>query len=235
MSFAMCNHPRTLTLPRRVSMTTYIIPPTVLYIKQHSITKKKYFGKTTQDILKYNGSGKRWSRHIKKHGKEHVITLWVSEPYTDSITISEFALAFSRDNNIVESELWANMKPENGLDGGITVTGPTGKQRNPSGPTGKQQNPSNNPPWNKGISIGPQSTEHKQNLSAAKIGKPSKKKGNPTGKQHNPHGPQLKVECPHCGLVGGSHNMRRYHFDNCKSKNNLTGRNMISLSPSSLP
>ena len=24
--------------------------------------------------------------------------------------------------------------------------------------------------------------------------------------------------CPHCGLQGGGGNMRRYHFDKCKSK-----------------
>ena len=99
-------------------MTTYI-PPTVLYIKQHSVTKLKYFGKTTRDPLKYKGSGKYWKRHIKKHGTKYVITIWISEPYIDSIAISEFALAFSRDNNIIESEDWANMVYENGLDGGV--------------------------------------------------------------------------------------------------------------------
>jgi hypothetical protein len=137
-------------------MTTYIIP-TVLYIKQHSITKLKYFGKTTKDPLKYNGSGKHWIRHIKKHGKGYVITTWVSEPYIDSIALSEFALSFSRDNNIVESKDWANLILENGLDGS-----PVG----PTGPRGKQQNPSNTPPWNKGL--------------------PSEGKGISRGKQRNP-------------------------------------------------
>lgn len=28
-----------------------------------------------------------------------------------------------------------------------------------------------------------------------------------------------RIECPHCGLVGGDRNMKRYHFDNCKLKN----------------
>jgi len=27
-----------------------------------------------------------------------------------------------------------------------------------------------------------------------------------------------KAECPHCGLIGAAHNMKRYHFDNCKHK-----------------
>jgi hypothetical protein len=29
---------------------------------------------------------------------------------------------------------------------------------------------------------------------------------------------QRKVECPHCGKIGGHRNMARYHFDNCKRK-----------------
>ena len=30
--------------------------------------------------------------------------------------------------------------------------------------------------------------------------------------------PRSKVECPHCGKVGGSNTMHRWHFDNCKEK-----------------
>ena len=189
-------------------MTTYIILPTVLYIKQHSVTGLKYFGKTTQDPLKYKGSGKHWKLHIKKHGPEYVVNLWVSEPYTDADAITEFALTFSKDHNIVESKDWANQKPENGLDGALTgpqgprgpqqnphgPTGPTGPQQNPSGPRGKQQNPT-----------GPRGP--KQNPSG------------PHGPQQNPSGPrrkQTKVECPHCGKVGGANGMKQHHFDKCK-------------------
>jgi hypothetical protein len=94
------------------------IVPTYLYIKQHSVTKKKYFGKTTsKDPHKYNGSGPYWVEHIKKHGKEHVSTLWVSDLYYDT-SIVDVALQFSFENNIVKSKEWANRKLENGLDGG---------------------------------------------------------------------------------------------------------------------
>jgi hypothetical protein len=100
-------------------MTIYTpIAPTYLYIKQHSITGLKYFGKTTQDPYKYPGSGIHWIRHIKLHGKEHIVTLWVSELYYDT-SIVEPALHFSEENNIVESKEWANLKPENGLDGWV--------------------------------------------------------------------------------------------------------------------
>lgn len=29
---------------------------------------------------------------------------------------------------------------------------------------------------------------------------------------------QKKLECPHCKLIGGITNMKRYHFDNCRNK-----------------
>ena len=233
MSFTMCNHPRTLTLLRRVSMTTYIIPPTVLYIKQHSITKKKYFGKTTaKNPYKYLGSGEYWTDHIKKHGKEHVVTRYVSKPYTDSDTISKRALAFSIRHNIVESKDWANLKPENGLDGGCKgTTRSTEHCRNIS--ISKKGKPASTPAWNKGISTGPQSPELIEKRIAGRRGKPTKKKGQPawnkgipTGKpawnkgipnpkKGIPTGSIPKIECPHCGKMVGN---KRYHFDNCKSK-----------------
>jgi len=30
--------------------------------------------------------------------------------------------------------------------------------------------------------------------------------------------PKPKLTCPHCGLTGGTPQMKRYHFDNCKQK-----------------
>jgi hypothetical protein len=88
-----------------------------LYVKEHAVTKMKYFGKcTSRHPSKYLGSGKYWRRHINKHGKEHVLTtqVWSFDSQEDA---SEFALGFSREHSIVESEEWANLIPENGLDG----------------------------------------------------------------------------------------------------------------------
>ena len=101
-----------------MSIYNNTIAPTYLYIKQHSITGLKYFGKTTRNPIKYIGSGKYWKTHITKHGIEFVETIWISEPYTDKNQIKEIALKFSTENNIVESNEWANLIPENGLDGG---------------------------------------------------------------------------------------------------------------------
>lgn len=94
--------------------------PTVLYIKQHSVTGLKYFGKTTsKNPIKYLGSGVRWTAHIKKHGKEHVKTLWISEPFNNIQLINEFAMLISTEFNIVDSVEWANLVIENGIDGGV--------------------------------------------------------------------------------------------------------------------
>ena len=179
------------------------ITPTYLYIKQHSITKKKYYGKTTNlDPYKYNGSGKVWTRHIKKHGKEHIVTLWVSELYYDT-SIVEVALKFSADNDIVKSKEWANIDPENGLNGCTPGVKHTEKAK----------------------ANMRKSEEQKANQSVRQTGKKRgqyKKSGKPH-KPHKPHKPRAdkgkprkQVTCPHCGKCGGESGMKRWHFDKCK-------------------
>ncbi len=90
-----------------------------LYVKQHSITGLKYFGKTVRDPNTYYGSGTYWNRHIDKHGREYVetVSIWKFETQSEC---TEFALNFSKENNIVESNEWANLMEENGISGGKT-------------------------------------------------------------------------------------------------------------------
>lgn len=99
--------------------------PTWLYIKQHNITGLKYFGKTTRkDPSKYLGSGIRWKNHLRKHG-ENISTIW-TKFFTNKEDLVSFALTFSKENKIVESNEWANLKLEDGLmgeDTGITDIG----------------------------------------------------------------------------------------------------------------
>jgi hypothetical protein len=45
------------------------------------------------------------------------------------------------------------------------------------------------------------SDEHRKNISRKLKGVPKK-----------------KIQCPHCGKIGGSSQMKRHHFDNCKTK-----------------
>lgn len=87
-----------------------------LYVKTHTVTGLKYFGKTTHNPHKYTGSGKYWLRHLLKHGYDYVTTKIIAE-FDDPVKCKEFALDFSARNNIVESDDWANLIEENGQDG----------------------------------------------------------------------------------------------------------------------
>lgn len=92
-----------------------IFHPTFLYIKRHKVTGKLYFGKTTKDPLKYNGSGLHWARHLKVHSGD-IETLWYCL-FTDQEECTKFALLFSEQEDIVNSDKWLNMVFENGVDG----------------------------------------------------------------------------------------------------------------------
>lgn len=90
-------------------------PPVHLYVKTHNVTGLKYFGRTIKDPLKYKGSGLHWLRHLKKHGDD--VSTEVIGVYSDSERLHSVALAFSIDNSIVTSTLWANLIVETGYAG----------------------------------------------------------------------------------------------------------------------
>lgn len=174
MQFAMSHHPTALTYRIYVSMSIYNttlstenkeeFTPTWLYIKQHNVTGLKYFGKTTRkDPIKYKGSGKYWIRHINKHGND-VTTLWC-QLFTDRTQLIDYALNFSRENNITESIEWANLINENGVDGITpgTVFGPQTKihrDKIAASQLGKKR-----------------TIETKKNMSNARKGQPARNKG----------------------------------------------------------
>lgn len=83
-------------------------PIIYLYVKQHSKTGLKYFGKTIRNPFKYKGSGKRWLNHIRKHGTNQVKTLEIWG-FDDEELCSKFAVKFSIENDIVGSAEWANL------------------------------------------------------------------------------------------------------------------------------
>jgi hypothetical protein len=87
-----------------------------LYVKKCSHCDLKYFGKTTQRYPRsYGGSGIYWKEHLKHHkAKQETIELWSFE---EKEKASEFAIQYSEKNNITQSNDWANLKYENGLDG----------------------------------------------------------------------------------------------------------------------
>ena len=92
--------------------------PTWLYIKRHTTTGMKYLGKTTKIDCPdtYKGSGVYWRNHINKHGIGYVVTDW-KYLFSDKDELVEFATFLSKELNIVESNSWANLQEENGIDG----------------------------------------------------------------------------------------------------------------------
>jgi hypothetical protein len=89
-----------------------------LYVKTHNVTGLKYFGKTTkEDPFKYKGSGKYWLRHLKKHGKD--INTEIVGCFEGVKECIEAALEFSKVNNIVASNEWANLMEEKVIQGPV--------------------------------------------------------------------------------------------------------------------
>ena len=185
--------------------------PTWLYIKQHNTTGLRYFGKTTKDPQAYLGSGKYWLRHLKEHS-EDITTVWCEE-FTDMDQLVDFATFFSEFYNIVDAvdsrgkKVWANMIPENGLDGA-----PTGVKM-PSTSRSNAIHKKGITPWNKGKATGPaphiaESNKRRKGLPSGRLGVSTSLKGTP----------QPVLICPHCAKQGGVSGMKRYHFDNCKSR-----------------
>lgn len=86
-----------------------------LMIQQHNETGLKYFHKSaTRTPEEYKGSGKYWKRHLAKYGND-VTTIWSGSFHEEEV--EEFALFVSEELDIVNSANWANLIPENGLDG----------------------------------------------------------------------------------------------------------------------
>jgi hypothetical protein len=122
----MLQHLPSLKLKDSISMDIYssititekiieIFKPTRLCIKK--LEGKYYFCKSTKlDIIKYKGSGEAWKGRMRKYGKHNVENLWVSDWYYCPQEIHDAALHFSKENDIVRSDYWANLAPEWGLD-----------------------------------------------------------------------------------------------------------------------
>jgi hypothetical protein len=90
-----------------------------LYIKT-SPFGLKYLGKTTKNPFTYNGSGKIWKRHIKKHNLTHInIKTEIVFETDNKEELIKMGNELSVKYNVVKSSDWANLRIENG-DGGDT-------------------------------------------------------------------------------------------------------------------
>jgi len=212
--------------------------PTWLYIKQHNITGLKYFGKTiSKDPYSYKGSGNRWINHLKLHGDD-ISTLWC-ELFTDVDILVEFATRFSIENKIVESDRWANLIDENGLDGGGSPSIETRKKIGTAnkGRTLPARTGTHKATRLKNLTGSCISEETRIKMSIAQKGRYVSDKTKQKIRDFNlgktksqeiiekiKATKKLKTTqyklgtCPHCNKTGSMNNMPRYHFDNCKNK-----------------
>ncbi len=91
-----------------------------LMIKRHQDTGLKYLhytNRTDKDVDNYLGSGVYWKRHLKKHGT-NVISCLVLESDNQKL-MTNYAVYISEECDIVASDEWANLTPENCLQGSM--------------------------------------------------------------------------------------------------------------------
>lgn len=99
--------PNYSNIVRNVSMPIY------LYVKTHNQTGLKYLGKTTEsDPHLYPGSGLYWTDHLKQHGKDYSTEILLETEDPEQIrTVGQY---YSKLWNVVDSDEWANLQPEEG-------------------------------------------------------------------------------------------------------------------------
>jgi hypothetical protein len=124
---------------------------------------------------------------------------------------------------------WANLKVENGKDGGDP--GPIGRKKISEAQTGRKHTDEENTHKSKrqtGIKRSPEYLAKKVGLKYKKPKArtaPNKNKGRLLSQEWIDNSAKSRtgmkyeiVECPHCGKQGGSSSMPRWHFENCRMK-----------------
>jgi hypothetical protein len=200
---------------------------THLYIKTHNVTGLKYFGKTTsKDPYTYSGSGKYWLRHLHKYEFNFSTKIVASFTKEQKEEMIEFALFFSEFYNIVESKEWANLKPENGLDGGW----PDSKgENNPFYGKSHTKETKNkvrqtridrglNKPEKNGMYNRTHSQEARNKLKEYRTGLSMDHKTKDKISNTTKGVPKTKSKCIYCEKLCAPNLLNRWHNDNCKFK-----------------
>jgi hypothetical protein len=173
----------------------------------------KYFCMSTlPDFNKYHGSGKHWKRIVKKYGKKNVKTLWVSDWFYCPHHIQEFALMFSEYNQVVESDTWANIIPENGLTGNGSPDSVTRKKIADAN-SGKKYSDEVNAKKASHGSLNGMYGVHRYGKESPHYDKPHSEETKSLLKIRAEN--RECLTCPHCGKVCDASNAKKHHFDNC--------------------
>jgi hypothetical protein len=211
-----------------------------LYVKTHNKTGLKYLGYTAKkDPYIYSGSGKRWLRHLKTHGFDFKTEILLATQ--DLTQIKETGIFFSKLWNIVESTEWANLMEESGTGGSnsknidykklVETRKRNGKTWTQSGESNLKRSIAQTGKTKSEESIRKTVESKKRNgtnkhteETKIKLSESSKGKPKPLSETHYLSiKSRLKdfnskqVCCPHCGKEGQHTNMKRWHFDHCRS------------------
>lgn len=86
-----------------------------LMIKEHTVTGLKYLCITEKESwVRYLGSGSYWRHHLERHGKTVKTTVIYCDD--DRERFSRVCLFLSEYFGVVESDEWANLIPEDGIN-----------------------------------------------------------------------------------------------------------------------
>ena len=192
-----------------------------LLLKTHNVTGLKYFCQTSNEGKKrdrYKGSGVRWTYHLRKHGggnkyvTTHIVAMFDRDNPNFEAEIPEFALNWSRVNNIVEDPGYANLQEENGLDGC-----PPGKKQSPEhiakksearkGHVVSDETRAKTSTSMKGI---PKSAEHSANISAGKKGKKQSDEHRASKKGQIPWNKGKKLSAEHKAKLSAGKKGKKY-------------------------
>ena len=199
-------------------------PMYYLMIKEHNKTGLKYLCKSErEDHEKYYGSGTYWRKHLKQHGYD--IT---SKVIFNSNNIEEFSnkcVHYSIEYDIIDSNEWANLIIETGLDGTLGYKhteeskkliseAAKGKSYSLSDETKlKISNSLKGKPMQCSPKGKRKSKEHIENMSKAKKGKPVNftNEGLIRMKASVSLRQSIRYRCSVCGGTGNSGAIGRYH------------------------
>lgn len=221
-------------------MTIKLTIPAYVYLLQCKSSGHYYYGSRTANIkanrlpaddlwAHYFSSSRQVRKMIKQYGVDHfVATVIYSDTDISSVYWKEQLLISEH----VTDPMCLNKKYQDRTQG-HTVFSTSGKEPWNKGLPSPTKGISRTPDtlqlmtqnrkgknigqiaWNKGLTL---TDDQKKNMGSYWKGKPAHNRGISSPRLGIPLGPQEKVKCPHCESTGGPSGMKRWHFDNCKSK-----------------